>query len=114
MTRYHGGERYRHPERPVEIHVSHPNPALDEPPAPDVGEILSVDFEYTNACAGRHQFIRCQACRTSIHWPSEHTFAFVFIYAPEDSAMRGNYKHVHLCDRECWREWAHATSVEQL
>lgn len=106
MVLFHGAETYQHPARPVEISVIHPNPALDEPPTADEGEILSVDLEWSNCSGGRSHFVRCQACRRSIQLAAPHAFAFVFIYAPEDSAMKGNYKHVHLCDRECWRAWA--------
>lgn len=106
MPRYHGAERYPDPESARgEILVVNRNPKLDEPPASDEGEIRNVDFEYSNGLA-RAMFKQCQVCRTSIEWAAPHVLVSVFLYGPEDSAIPGNHKSVHLCDRECWADWA--------
>lgn len=100
------GKVYRPPDRAYGyLVISDAEPRLAEPPAPDEGEVVSVDMAYAEPGRSDMSWKRCQACNTSICRTTEHVTAFVNFY-PTEWRPYGSNKRAHFCDRECWARWA--------
>lgn len=99
------GKVYDRPERRGFIVVCDPDPRVEEPPAPDEGEILNVTFDRTHACGGDHHWNRCLSCPKTFMLTEPHVHIHVYLYA-NAKRLHGNHVTGRCCSRECWAEWA--------
>lgn len=98
------GKVYEHPERSKGfLVVSDPDPRVDEPPEPDDGEVLTVDFEQ-NYLGGEHHWRRCQECPRTFRYDRPPLQASVYLEG--SGAVGGRFVNAMFCSRKCWTDRA--------
>jgi hypothetical protein len=85
------------------------NPDLRTPPAPDEGEVTSVEHGFVYPSERLHPSY-CHACIMPIDQNVPHTKAVLWLQKDGRSRTSERMSKIRFCNRRCWSSWAQRES----
>jgi hypothetical protein len=81
------------------------DPELQTPPAPDEGEVTSVEHEFEYATERLHPSY-CNECVMRINPNQPHTKVVLWLEKGGRSRTDQRMSKIRFCNRRCWAAWA--------